>query len=179
MYKDVGWSGDYTKIMTGNKACMGSFNDEVSSLRVVPAGSTALANKTFYIKNGDSGLFMDTLNVEHPTANALSQTTFAGGTNQQFTFIHHGNGVYSIASPSAKKVVSATHEDTIVQRSASRQTSSSDSIHGGQKFIALKQGRHYQFISLETQKVLVGKHGTLKQTTNHNQATSYWELLDI
>ncbi|WP_241775737.1 RICIN domain-containing protein [Flavobacterium sp. Root420] len=96
LYQDDNFSGASTVINSDNSCLNTTWNDKVSSIRILANGVTTLGNQTFFLQNRNSGLNMDVWNASLANGANVAQGTVNTGNNQKFTFTHLGDGLYKI-----------------------------------------------------------------------------------
>ncbi|MGO4771831.1 RICIN domain-containing protein [Flavobacterium sp. W22_SRS_FK3] len=96
LYQDDNFSGASTVISSDNSCLNSTWNDKVSSIRILANGVTTLGNQTFFLQNRNSGLNMDVWNASASNGANVAQGSVNTGNNQKFTFTHLGNGMYKI-----------------------------------------------------------------------------------
>jgi len=96
LYQDDNFTGTST-VITSDSSCLNTtWNDKVSSIRILANGVTTLGNQTFFLQNRNSGLNMDVWNASLSNGANVAQGTPNTATNQKFTFTHLGDGLYKI-----------------------------------------------------------------------------------
>jgi len=96
LYQDDNFSGASTTITSDNTCLNTTWNDKVTSIRILANGVTTLGNQTFYLQNRNSNLNMDVWNASTANAANVAQGTVNASNNQKFTFTHLGDGLYKI-----------------------------------------------------------------------------------
>lgn len=96
LYQDDNFTGASTVINSDNSCLNTTWNDKVSSIRIIANGVTTLGNQTFFLQNRNSGLNMDVWNASLDNGANVAQGTVNTGNNQKFTFTHLGDGLYKI-----------------------------------------------------------------------------------
>ncbi|MNQ26683.1 Glucan endo-1,3-beta-glucosidase precursor [compost metagenome] len=96
LYQDDNFSGTSTVINADNSCLNTTWNDKVTSIRILANGTTTLGNQTFFLQNRNSNLNMDVWNASLANGANVAQGTVNTGNNQKFTFTHLGNGMYKI-----------------------------------------------------------------------------------
>ena len=96
LYQDDNFTGTST-VITSDSSCLNTtWNDKVSSIRILANGVTTLGNQTFFLQNRNSNLNLDVWNASTANAANVAQGTPNGANNQKFTFTHLGDGLYKI-----------------------------------------------------------------------------------
>jgi hypothetical protein len=96
LYQDDNFTGASTVINSDNSCLNTTWNDKVSSIRILANGTTTLGNQTFFLQNRNSNLNMDVWNASTANGANVAQGTINGANNQKFTFTHLGDGLYKI-----------------------------------------------------------------------------------
>ncbi|WP_255373773.1 RICIN domain-containing protein [[Flexibacter] sp. ATCC 35103] len=96
LYQDDNFTGASTVINSDNSCLNTTWNDKVSSIRILANGVTTLGNQTFFLQNRNSGLNMDVWNASLANGANIAQGTVNSGNNQKYTFTHLGDGLYKI-----------------------------------------------------------------------------------
>lgn len=96
LYQDDNFTGTSTVINADNSCLNTTWNDKVTSIRILANGTTTLGNQTFFLQNRNSNLNMDVWNASTANGANVAQGTVNGANNQKFTFTHLGNGMYKI-----------------------------------------------------------------------------------
>lgn len=96
LYQDDNFTGASTVINSDNSCLNTTWNDKVSSIRILANGVTTLGNQTFFLQNRNSGLNMDVWNASLANGANVAQGTVNTGNNQKYTFTHLGDGMYKI-----------------------------------------------------------------------------------
>ncbi|WP_456311825.1 RICIN domain-containing protein [Pseudomonas shirazensis] len=96
LYQDDNFAGASTVINSDNSCLNTTWNDKVTSIRIIANGVTTLGNQTFFLQNRNSGLNMDVWNASLTNGANVAQGTVNSANNQKFTFTHLGNGLYKI-----------------------------------------------------------------------------------
>jgi hypothetical protein len=96
LYQDDNFTGTSTVINSDNTCLNTTWNDKVTSIRILANGVTTLGNQTFFLQNRNSNLNMDVWNASTANAANVAQGTPNSANNQKFTFTHLGDGLYKI-----------------------------------------------------------------------------------
>jgi hypothetical protein len=181
-YQDDNYTGSSFSTTAGDNCLSDNgFNDNVSSLWLRPNGVTTLSGN-YFIKNR-SGMYMDVSGGSISDGAKMIQTTYTGGTSQQFQFTHTADGVYQIKNVKSGKSL------TIASRSVGNGAAVEQWAYSGlahQKFIAYKLANgNFQLIGTHCSKSLKIKDGStsagafVEQWQNDNQLTSEWQLISV
>lgn len=183
VYADDNFTGTST-VLNADDNCLvdNGFNDIITSVRIRPDGVTSVAG-TFYVQNRNSGLYMDVWGISTADGADIAQGGYNGGTNQQFEFVHLGDGVYRIMAKHSGKCMdidgvskadgAIVHQWTYV---------------GGnnQKFILKDAGSgFYKLIAKHSSKIVEvpgasTANGTvLVQWPNHGGNNGQWKLVPV
>lgn len=108
------------------------------------------------------------------------QSNFTGSTQEQFEFVHQGDGVYMIRNVKSGKVLDI---DAISSNDGAK-VLQWDWVGGGnQKFIAFKTGSYYQLIATHSSKSIKSSNGSagsiIQQWQNTSELASQWELIPV
>ena len=96
LYQDDNFTGASTVINSDSSCLNGTWNDKVTSIRILANGVTTLGNQTFFLQNRNSSLNMDVWNASLSNGANIAQGTVNTGNNQKYTFTHLGDGLYKI-----------------------------------------------------------------------------------
>ena len=180
LYFDDNFTGNSVTI-TADQGWIGStFNDQVTSLRVLPNGNPNLAG-TYYIKNSVSSWFVDLANADATNGTQIRQWDYNGSDAQKFNLVHLGDGNYSIISASSGKVWDVNG----ISQDAGALIQEWDNVNGkNQHFILVDAGNGlFKMIAEHSGKVAevsTNNHGEqLHQWWNAGQANSFWILVPI
>ena len=186
-YKVIVYDGDNftgaSKEFTATTDWAGDWNDRTTSLRIRPNGTAALGNKTYYLQNRNSSLYMDVWGQSTADGGNIAQGNYTGATNQQFKFIDAGDGAYQIQAINSGKSVDI----------AGVSTDNGANVHqwsyvGGanQQFIAVSTGDgYYKLVAKHSGKLVevagfsTVSGGNVQQWENANQSSGQWKLIAI
>ncbi|WP_264537931.1 carbohydrate-binding protein [Flavobacterium sp. N1736] len=178
LYQNDNFTGASIVMNSDNAALNTTWNDQVSSIRILANGVTTLDNQMFFLQNKNSGLNIESQNGNY--GNGILQ----GNINkdyQKYKFTHLGNGLYTIYSNSAGKVLSVKDSN----KTNSVSIEQSDYIgNANQEFVVVATGDgFYKFIARHSGK-LVEVAGASKETgakiqqwENVNQTNGQWKLI--
>jgi len=96
LYQDDNFTGTSTVINSDNTCLNTTWNDKVTSIRILANGVTTLGNQTFFLQNRNSNLNMDVWSASTSNGANVAQGTPNSANNQKFTFTHLGDGLYKI-----------------------------------------------------------------------------------
>jgi hypothetical protein len=182
LYTDDNFTGTSVTI-TSNSNYVGTLNDQITSIRVIPNGTNGLGNKTYYLKNRHSSLYMDVWGSSTIDGGNIAQGNYTGASNQQFKFIDVGDGAYQIQAINSGKSLDI----------AGVSSANGANVHqwayvgaANQQFIALSTGDgYYKLIAKHSGKLieLAGfstvSGGNIQQWENVNQSSGQWELTSV
>lgn len=182
VYKDDNYTGASITISSDNDCLVDEgFNDNITSVRVVPNGVTGL-NGTYYLQNRHSSLYLDV-----PGSSAdniqLQQYAYNGSAAQQYTLTDLGSGVYRIVNLSSGKcldVDGVNPADGIKVQQWPYLGSANQ-----QWIVVASDGGFHKLIARHSAKVLeIGGWSTVnggqaQQWTNSNQASGQWKLAPV
>jgi hypothetical protein len=186
-YKVIVYDGDNftgaSKEFTATADWAGDWNDRTTSLRIRPNGTAALGNKTYYLQNRNSGLYMDVWGLSTADGGNIAQGNYTGANNQQFKFIDAGDGAYQIQAINSGKSVDI----------AGVSTDNGANVHqwsyvgaANQQFIAVSTGDgYYKLVAKHSGKLVevagfsTVSGGNVQQWENANQSSGQWKLITI
>ena len=182
LYENDNFTGASTSITAENSCLVNNgWNDRATSLRVRTTGVTSLSG-LFYLQNRNSGLYMDVAGGTGDGAN-IAQWTYNGQTNQQFEFVHLGNGVYRINAKHSGKSMDVAGANTADGANVQQWT------YGGganQQFVVQSTGDgFYILIAKHSSKIVevagfgVQPGNNVQQWSNINQASGQWKLVVV
>lgn len=184
-YKVVGYEGtDFTGnqiTYTSSQSCTGDWNDKINSIKVLPNGETDLEG-TYYVKNRVSDLYMDVAGGEVATANStnIHQWFKTDTKNQQFNFVHLGNGAYQIIAAHSNKAIDVAG---ISKNNGANVFQYEYLGSKNQQFIIVPTGDgYYKLIASHSGKVVevvdarTDNGANVQQYDNNNQQCSHWVL---
>lgn len=170
--------------LTGDVSCLvaHNWNDRATSVRIRLSGVTNIAG-TYYLQNRHSGLYMDVANFGTADGTNILQWNYTGNNNQQFEFVHLGNGTYRITPKVSNKCLDV----------AGVSTANGANVHqwtyvggGNQQFVVQDAGNgFYRFVAVHSGKVIevagfsTQPNGNIQQWDNTNQASSHWRLVPV
>lgn len=182
LFKDNNFTGtQLTATATDNCLADNGFNDVVTSIQVKANGDTGLVGR-YFLRNRNSGLYLDVPNSNLNSGVRLQQWTYNGSAAQQFEFSHQGDGVYIIRAAVSGKALDI---DAISTSDGAKVQTWDYQSSPNQRFIAFKVGQYYQLIATHSSKVIkiVGDSANsgafTEQWQNDNQLSSQWELIPV
>ncbi|MBC7485254.1 MAG: RICIN domain-containing protein [Cytophagaceae bacterium] len=182
LYQDDNFGGGSTVINSTNNCLNTTWNDKVTSLRILPNGATNVTGN-YFLQNRNSGLFMDVFAASTADGANISQGLFNGNTNQQFTFTHLGNGLYQALAVHSGKSIDVSAISTADGANVQQWTNFGSA---NQKFIVVPTGDgFYKLVASHSGKVVeVANAGTangdnIQQWTNNNQTCGQWKFKPV
>jgi beta-glucanase (GH16 family) len=183
LYQDDNFSGGSTVISTDNTCLNTTWNNKVTSLRVIANGVTNVAG-TYYLQNRNSGLNMDVNGASTADGANIMQGTPNGGTNQQFKLTHLGDGVYQVLAvhsgksvdiDAVKKNDGANVQQWVYASSPNQQfIVVGTDVAGTYKLIAKHSGKVVEVASAST-----ANGANIQQWTNNNQTCGQWKFVPV
>jgi hypothetical protein len=183
LYQDDNFGGASTEITTDNNCLNSTWNDKVSSMKIVSNGVTNMAG-TYFIQNKNSGLYMsvwnstsadDGINIAQGNLNTVTNN------HQQFKLVHLSNGTYQVLAVHSNKSVDI---DGIKLNDGANVQQWTYFGSENQKFIVVPTGDgHYKLVAKHSGKIVevagAGKaHGdNIQQWENKNQTCGQWKFI--
>lgn len=183
LYQDDNFGGASTVINSDNTCLNTTWNDKVSSIKVLPNGVTNLGNATYYLQNRNSGLYMDVWGASMANAANVAQGNFNGGGNQKYTFTHLGDGLYKIIANHSgqsldinnfNKDNGANVEQYPYNATPNQQFILVSTGDGYYKIIAKHSGKLVEVAGFST-----ANGGNVQQWENVNQSSGQWKLVPV
>ena len=182
LYFDDNFTGQSMEITSNTAYVGGSFNDQVTSLRVRANGAANMAG-TYFLQNRNSNLYMDVWVISTADGAAVLQGTYNGGANQQFRFEHLGDGVYKIVAVHSGKVLNIDGASTA---NGARLQQWAYLGFLNQQFIVVPASDGYaKLIARHSGKVIEVSNGSMangadiQQWDNNSQTGGQWKLLSV
>jgi len=179
LYQNDNFGGSSTEITSDNTCLNNTWNDNVSSIKIVPNGVQNLGG-LYYIKNRNSGLYMDSWGANSNDGSNIAQGNFNGNTNQQFQFTHLGDGVYQIMVVSSNKALDIEGVKTTDGANVQQWTYYATA---NQQFIVVDAGNgFYKLVAKHSGKIVevagAGKNNgdNIQQWNNNNQTCGQWNF---
>ncbi|WP_232735278.1 RICIN domain-containing protein [Flavobacterium sp. 5] len=181
LYQDDNFTGASTVINSDNSCLNATWNDKVSSIRILANGVTTLGNQTFFLQNRNSGLNMDVWNASLSNGANIAQGTVNTGNNQKFTFTHLGDGLYKIIANHSGLSLDVNGfnkaNGTNVEQYPYNGTTNQQFIlvatgDGFYKIVARHSGRIVEVAGAST-----ANGGNIQQWDNNNQTCGQWKLI--
>ena len=183
LYQDDNFTGGSTVLTSASSCLDATWNDKVTSLRVIANGTSTLGNTTYYLQNRNSGLYMDVWGISTADGANISQGTYNGGANQQFKFLHLGDGAYQVQpvhSGKAMAVAGASKDNgaNVFQwtysGAPSQQFIAVSTGDGFYKLVAKHSGRIVDVLNAST-----ANGANVQQWDNNNQTAGQWKLVSV
>ncbi|WP_231632173.1 RICIN domain-containing protein [Flavobacterium sp. KJJ] len=181
LYQDDNFTGASTVINSDNSCLNATWNDKVSSIRILANGVTTLGNQTFFLQNRNSGLNMDVWNASLDNGANVAQGTANTGNNQKYTFTHLGDGLYKIIANHSgqsldvnnfNKANGANVEQYPYNGTTNQQFILVDTGDGFYKIVARHSGRIVEVAGAST-----ANGANVQQWDNNNQTCGQWKLI--
>ncbi|WP_228519048.1 RICIN domain-containing protein [Flavobacterium sp. LC2016-12] len=181
LYQDDNFTGASTVINSDNSCLNTTWNDKVSSIRILANGVTTLGNQTFYLQNRNSGLNMDVWNASLANGANVAQGTVNTGNNQKYTFTHLGDGLYKIIANHSgqsldvngfNKANGANVEQYPYNGTTNQQFILVGTGDGFYKIVARHSGRIVEVAGAST-----ANGANVQQWDNNNQTCGQWKLI--
>ncbi|WP_281232957.1 RICIN domain-containing protein [Flavobacterium gelatinilyticum] len=181
LYQDDNFGGASTVINSDNTCLNTTWNDKVSSIRVIANGVTTLGNQTFFLQNRNSGLYMDVWNSSMSNGSGINQGGLNSGNNQKFTFTHLGDGMYKIIANHSgqsmdvnnfNKANGARVEQYPYNGTTNQQFILVAAGDGFYKIVARHSGRIVEVAGASTASGAI-----VQQWDNNNQTCGQWKLV--
>ncbi|MFH7018417.1 RICIN domain-containing protein [Flavobacterium sp. FlaQc-47] len=181
LYQDDNFTGASTVINSDNSCLNGTWNDKVTSIRIIANGVTNLGNQTFFLQNRNSGLNMDVWNASTANGANVAQGNVNTGANQKFTFTHLGDGLYKIIANHSGQSLDVNGfnvaNGTNVEQYPYNGTTNQQFIlvatgDGFYKIIARHSGRIVEVAGAST-----ANGANVQQWDDNNQTCGQWKLI--
>ncbi|MGE6353508.1 beta-1,3-glucanase family protein [Flavobacterium sp. NPDC079362] len=181
LYQDDNFTGASTVINSDNACLNTTWNDKVTSVRIIANGTATLGNQTFYLQNRNSNLYMDVWNANLSNGAAINQGALNSGNNQKFTFTHLGDGLYKIIANHSgqsldvnnfNKANGARVEQYPYNATTNQQFVLVATGDGFYKIVARHSGRIVEVAGASTASGAV-----VQQWDNNNQTCGQWKLI--
>ncbi|MEO8255455.1 MAG: carbohydrate-binding protein, partial [Flavobacterium sp.] len=183
LYQDDNFSGASTVINSDNSCLNTTWNDKVTSIRVIANGATNLGNTTFYLQNRNSGLNMDVWGANTADAANIAQGTPNTNENQKFIFTHLGDGLYKIIAKNSGKSLDvkafnkengANVEQYSYNETPNQQFVLVNTGDGFYKIVARHSGRIVEVSGASTTN-----GANVQQWDDNNQTCGQWKLIPV
>ncbi len=181
LYQDDNFTGTSTVINSDNSCLNATWNDKVSSIRIIANGITTLGNQTFFLQNRNSGLYMDVWNASMTNGSGINQGGLNSANNQKFTFTHLGDGMYKIIANHSGQSMDVNGFNTAngarVEQYPYNGTTNQQFIlvatgDGFYKIVARHSGRIVEVAGASTASGAI-----VQQWDNNNQTCGQWKLI--
>ncbi|NRS89363.1 beta-glucanase (GH16 family) [Flavobacterium sp. 7E] len=181
LFQDDNFSGTSTTI-TADKSCFDiTWNNKVSSIRILVNGATNLGNTTYFLQNRNSGLNMEVTSLSTANNANIAQGNPTASDNQKFIFTHLGDGLYKIIAKNSglsldAKEFAKTNGSNIEQYtyagSANQQFILVPTGDGYYKIIAKHSGKLVEVAAFST-----ANNANIQQWENVDQLSGQWKLI--
>ncbi|MCP2028285.1 hypothetical protein L1276_003455 [Flavobacterium sp. HSC-32F16] len=181
LYQDDNFTGASTVINSDNSCLNATWNDKVSSIRILANGVTTLGNQTFFLQNRNSSLNMDVWNASLSNGAGVKQGAVNTGNNQKFTFTHLGDGLYKIIANHSGQSLDVNGFNTAngvsVEQYPYNGTTNQQFVlvstgDGFYKIVARHSGRIVEVAGAST-----ANGANVQQWDNNNQTCGQWKLI--
>jgi hypothetical protein len=181
LYQDDNFRGASTVINSDNTCLNTTWNDKVTSIRIIANGANNLGNTTYYLQNRNSGMNMDVWGASTANGANVAQGTPNTGGNQKFTFTHLGDGLYKIIANHSgqsldvngfNKANGANVEQYPYNATTNQQFVLVSTGDGFYKIIARHSGRVVEVAGAST-----ANGANVQQWDNNNQTCGQWKLI--
>jgi hypothetical protein len=181
LYQDDNFTGASTVINSDNSCLNTTWNDKVTSIRILANGVTTLGNQTFFLQNRNSGFNMDVWNASLSNGANIAQGAPNSGNNQKYTFTHLGDGLYKIIANHSgqsldvngfNKANGANVEQYPYNGTTNQQFVLVATGDGFYKIIARHSGRVVEVAGASTTN-----GANVQQWDNNNQTCGQWKLI--
>ncbi|MCV9930172.1 RICIN domain-containing protein [Flavobacterium sp. LS1R49] len=181
LYQDDNFTGGSTVINSDNSCLNSTWNDKVTSIRVIANGTTSLGNATYFLQNRNSNLNMDVWNASPANGANIAQGNPNTGANQKFTFTHLGDGLYKIIANHSgmsldvnnfNKANGANVEQYPYNATPNQQFVLVATGDGFYKIIARHSGKVVEVAGAST-----ANGANVQQWDNNNQTCGQWKLI--
>jgi hypothetical protein len=181
LYQDDNFGGASTVINSDNACLNTTWNDKVSSVRVIANGANNLGNVTYLLQNRNSGLNMDVWGASTANGANVAQGTPNSNANQKFTFTHLGDGLYKITANHSGQSLDVNGfnkaNGTNVEQYPYNGTTNQQFVlvstgDGFYKIIARHSGRVVEVAGAST-----ANGANVQQWDNNNQTCGQWKLI--
>ncbi len=183
VYADDNYTGTSTTLNV-NDDCLvdNGFNDNITSVKIRPDGITTVAG-TFYIQNRNSSLYMDVWGLSTVDGGKINQGGYNGNANQQFEFVHLGDGVYRIIAKNSGK----SFDIDGVSKADGALLHQWTYVGGNnQKFILKDAGSgFYKLVAKHSSKIIevggasMANGAGINQWPNHNGTNAQWKFVPV
>jgi hypothetical protein len=183
LYQDDNFGGASTVINSDNTCLNTTWNDKVTSIRIIANGANNLGNTTYYLQNRNSGMNMDVWGASTANGANVAQGTPNTGGNQKFTFTHLGDGLYKIIANHSgqsldvngfNKANGANVEQYPYNATTNQQFVLVSTGDGFYKIIARHSGRVVEVAGAST-----ANGANVQQWDNNNQTCGQWKLIPV
>lgn len=182
LYQDDNFAGSSAEIISSNSCLNNTWNDKVSSIKVVPNGLTNMSG-LYFLQNRNSGLYMDSWGANNNDGSNIAQGNFNGNTNQQFQFTHLGDGVYQVMLVHSNKALDIEGVKTTDGANVQQWTYYAT---GNQQFIVVPADNgFFKLVAKHSGKIVevagagMQNGDNIQQWTNNNQTCGQWKFESV
>ncbi|MBE8726202.1 beta-1,3-glucanase family protein [Flavobacterium hungaricum] len=181
LFMDDNFTGTSTVITSDNNCLNTTWNDKVTSIRILPNGTTTLGSQTFFLQNRNSNLYMDVWTASMSNGAGINQGALTSGNNQKFTLTHLGDGLYKIIVNHSgmsmdvnnfNKANGARVEQYPYNATTNQQFILVDAGSGFYKIVARHSGKIVEVAGASTASGAI-----VQQWDNNNQTCGQWKLV--
>jgi hypothetical protein len=183
LYQDDNFGGASTVINSDNSCLNTTWNDKVTSIRIIANGANNLGNVTYFLQNRNSGLNMDVWGASTANGANVAQGTANAGNNQKFTFTHLGDGLYKIIVNHSGQSLDVNNFNKANGANVEQYPYNATT---NQQFILVSTGDGYYKIIARHSGKLVEVSGAstvnganVQQWENVNQVCGQWKLVPV
>jgi GH18 family chitinase len=183
LYQDDNFGGASTVINSDNTCLNTTWNDKVTSIRIIANGANNLGNTTYFLQNRNSGMNMDVWGASTANGANVAQGTANTGNNQKFTLTHLGDGLYKIIVNHSgqsldvnnfNKANGANVEQYPYNATTNQQFVLVSTGDGFYKIIARHSGKVVEVAGASTVN-----GANVQQWDNNNQTCGQWKLVPV
>ncbi len=184
LYDGDNFSGtSYT--VSADDACLvaAAWNDKTTSLRIRTSSGVATLSGIYHIQNRSSSKYLDVSGVSQNNGANIQLWRFTGAGNQQFEFLHLGNGTYKITAVHSGKALAISAASTAdggnlhqygYNETENQQFVAQAATDGYYKLVAKHSGK-----ILETDRGLTANGTNIHQWADNGQTHGQWKLIPI
>lgn len=181
VFEDDNFEGTQLTV-TENSSCASTLelNDDVYSIKVSPNGDE-LVTGTYFIRNRNSGLYLSVDNSSLLDGANISQNSFSGLSNQEFSFSHRGNGVYELENTLSSLVLDV--QDNSFENGGNIQQWTSFQAANQQFIVVNLDDGFFQLVARHSGKLVEVSEASflpeanVQQWDNVDQLTGEWQFV--
>ncbi|WP_264537930.1 carbohydrate-binding protein [Flavobacterium sp. N1736] len=178
LYQNDNFTGASIVMNSDNAALNTTWNDQISSIRILANGVTTLDNQTFFLQNRNSELNME-VDIQNADYGIIQGNT--NKDNQKYKFTHLGDGLYLINSMATGAILSVKEGDKANGANVEHHPYIGNA---NQQFVVIDTGDgFYKFIARHSGKLVVVAGASkvsgakIQQWENVNQTYGHWKLI--